>query len=449
MSAPLTPSPLELKAKLKRAMLKVFQRLPHLHLAKRVPTFVITEPSDRAIERERRRAARRQEEPQEPLEQVMSKVNEVYLPSRLLAEAPFEEVVFVVAHEMIHAYFLHQERGLNRAPALWQQASDYEANSILKRAGFSLIEQALYEPTFERMSAEAIYDALKSTRCLWQQDARPTPRDKSSLAAPKHQWDEQHQRDDALCEEVMRVALSDCYGASDPEQEGEPQRLGVALRDSSEGDAQGSAQAQGLLGGRSYGTHHLEQQLKALSCDEMGRKRPWGELLRHFSAHRTRRYSANRFRRRDIPKGLYLPSMRGDGLRLVVALDTSGSTKSLLPSFLQEVGEILKACPYFELTLIQCSHEISAVDHLSQRSLINLSALKLVGGGGTAFEPVFTYVRESEAKPPNLLIYLTDGCGPTVREAPDYPVFWVLSDGGTAPASFGLSLPLEPKREVS
>ena len=47
---------------------------------------------------------------------------------------------------------------------------------------------------------------------------------------------------------------------------------------------------------------------------------------------------------------------------------------------------------------------------------------------------------KNAATRPDLLIYLTDGCGTAPDEAPSYPVMWVLTANGNAPAAWGKHL---------
>jgi len=57
------------------------------------------------------------------------------------------------------------------------------------------------------------------------------------------------------------------------------------------------------------------------------------------------------------------------------------------------------------------------------------------GGGGTAFEPFFEWVRQQEGTPP-LCIYFTDGYGSFPANPPDAPVMWVVLSGGLETPKF-------------
>jgi len=144
--------------------------------------------------------------------------------------------------------------------------------------------------------------------------------------------------------------------------------------------------------------------------------------------------------RRQIYRGLYLPSMRTEALRVAVAIDTSGSTQEDLPIFLSELESLLTEFDRVEVTVIECDAKISRVRVLTESSVSELGSGAFKGGGGTDLRPPFTYL---ESSPPACLIYLTDGDGPAPQRAPGFPVLWVLTEHGTSPTSWGQSVSIK------
>ena len=67
-----------------------------------------------------------------------------------------------------------------------------------------------------------------------------------------------------------------------------------------------------------------------------------------------------------------------------------------------------------------CDASINVVHEL--HDAVDLTSIKLVGGGGTDFRPVFNWIAEQGA--PDALVYLTDGLGCFPDRAPNYPVIW-------------------------
>jgi predicted metal-dependent peptidase len=54
------------------------------------------------------------------------------------------------------------------------------------------------------------------------------------------------------------------------------------------------------------------------------------------------------------------------------------------------------------------------------------------GGGGTAFTPVFEWI-ERRGLRPDALAYFTDARGEFPRQAPPYPVLWLVKGGAAVP----------------
>jgi predicted metal-dependent peptidase len=119
---------------------------------------------------------------------------------------------------------------------------------------------------------------------------------------------------------------------------------------------------------------------------------------------------------------------------VAVAIDTSGSTSEDLPTFMSELKSLLKEFQRVEVTLIECDAEITRVGVFSEDTVDQLDKSSFKGGGGTDFRPPFRYL---EDKPPACLIYLTDGYGQAPKKPPVFPVLWVVTKDGTAPADWG------------
>src|SRR5882672_2999817 len=83
-----------------------------------------------------------------------------------------QELVGVVAHEVMHAAFGHMTRRRHRDPTIYNMAGDFSINSDLKKAGFTLPGQPitmrtprgakghLYDPQYDGMSTEEIYEKI-------------------------------------------------------------------------------------------------------------------------------------------------------------------------------------------------------------------------------------------------------------------------------------------------
>lgn len=122
----------------------------------------------------------------------------------------------------------------------------------------------------------------------------------------------------------------------------------------------------------------------------------------------------------------------------VIAVDTSGSTSGeLVHYFMDEVYSIMEQCGMCkdtEIHVIQCDDRVRDDKIIRNREDLRgfLDGMKLRGGEGTDFRPVFQYVdgllSEGRMKRPKGLIYLTDGMGTYPRNGPGYPVAFMFVD---------------------
>ena len=111
-------------------------------------------------------------------------------------------------------------------------------------------------------------------------------------------------------------------------------------------------------------------------------------------------------------------------LKIVVAIDTSGSmSDSMIGQVLNEIFAILAKRKH-DITVIECDAEVRRVYKAKTPSDIKK---KVAGRGGTCFGPVIEYVNNDKYFRDALLIYFTDGYGE--REIPrprTYRNIWVV-----------------------
>lgn len=90
---------------------------------------------------------------------IDSNAGEIYL--NPAAQLSFEELKFVIAHELLHAGLSHRERCQGRDLYLWNVACDYVINGWLcELAVGEMPEGVLYDAAYAGWNAEGIYDEL-------------------------------------------------------------------------------------------------------------------------------------------------------------------------------------------------------------------------------------------------------------------------------------------------
>lgn len=125
----------------------------------------------------------------------------------------------------------------------------------------------------------------------------------------------------------------------------------------------------------------------------------------------------------------------------VIAIDTSGSTYfSHAHYFVQKTYNILKSTESFasrvNVHIVQCDTQIQTIDKINSLDELEtyIKTMKIQGGGGTVFQPVFDYVEEQVKNKEftNLkgIIFFTDGYAVFPKREPDFLTAFVLLDEG-------------------
>lgn len=311
---------------------------------------------------------------------------------RYVKDMDFEELKTVVAQVILHIALNHIERRGERDPQRWDVATDYAVNPILAESGFRLPEGSLMEDNFEGLEAEAIYDLLTD--------------DLLSRGRPLTEIS----RNQGLVPTFLSDLIDEENSMTQPFREIDLKRIII----------------QALQVARKQGTvpAGLERQLAAILNPDL----PWEQLLTQYIYTTLkddwRWVPPNR---RFIHSGISLPSAFSESLRLIVAIDTSGSINDLqLTWFLSEIRGILATLRQFNLTILGCDAAVQDVFRFETGDTIEGIKFTLRGKGGTDFRPVFDYVLQ-EQDVPDCLIFFTDGYGTFPESEPSYPVIWVIS----------------------
>ena len=123
----------------------------------------------------------------------------------------------------------------------------------------------------------------------------------------------------------------------------------------------------------------------------------------------------------------------------VIAIDTSGSTIfDLVEKFINKTYNILMSTESFakkvNIHIIQCDYDIQHCAKITNRTEFEsyIKNMKIYGGGGTDFRPVFDLVNkmveEGEFTDLKGLVYFTDGYGTFPTQKPPYKTAFVFID---------------------
>jgi predicted metal-dependent peptidase len=314
-----------------------------------------------------------------------------------IAPLTVDQVVFVLAHLVMHVAHHHPLRRNARNTGRFNKAGDYAVNAILKEAGLSLLPGALHDPEYRQLAAEQIYERMPGSVREGEGAGTAELGDLGQLEDPGGCGGFEDARDE--------------YGnaLSKAERQREESRIALALQRAAQ-----VARAQGKMPGA---LERLVDELVHPIID-------WREMLRTFVDQSGRNdYSWLYPNRRHIAEGVYLPSLRSNGMKpLVLAIDTSGSiSQADLNQFQAELNDILLSYPT-TVHVVYCDSRITGTLTVTPEDLP--LSLRATGFGGTDLRPPFQWVQEHVADA-GCLIYLTDLQGDSPAVDPGIATLWV------------------------
>jgi predicted metal-dependent peptidase len=285
----------------------------------------------------------------------------------------------------------------------FNEAGDFAINGLILDAGFTLPEGGMVDPAFHGMAAEEIYA---------RRYRKPTGGggDDGDQRGPGGS-----QSDNIGGCGSFKQASEDT--AADARQLAAEWQSAVV-------QAAAIADRAGSLPG------NVKEFIEAMLQSRVD----WIEALKRFVSEPARQdYTWSPPNRRYVGSGLYLPSLRSEGIGTVVfAIDTSISMNSdVLQQALAELNTILSDVQPEKVVVIECD---TAVHHVATFTpeQFPIRAATLHGRGGTAFSPVFEKVAELNLEPA-CLIYYTDLECMMFGPEPNYPVLWAATQRGSAP----------------
>lgn len=356
-----------------------------------------------------------------------------------------DEIIGVLAHEVLHVVLGHLDRRGARDPSIWNQAIDHATNLILLGQRVVLPEPHLAEFSFGRMPAEEIYVRLESAPKMQNKTVTIRGRriGRSATKSKSHSVSGPNAVEggsDGTYGFDVHVDPSDpCISGIVGRSMPSPLELG-RLRHDLMRDLRSEL-------ARSNGAGNIPGELSE-AIIRAGRPRaPWQTLLaRCVSGIRRDDYRLLPPSRKHIWRGIYLPSSGVPGPRLLVCgVDTSGSVGAgLAQKFLTEVHS-LRSSAQCKIYVVQCDTRITKMSAYESWELPDaaLGQSEFRGRGGTDFRPVFDWIQKDVIQregAPDLVAYLTDGEGPYPDVPPPYPVVWLVPEGIRTTPPFGLKI---------
>ena len=380
-------------------------------------------------------------------ETVASDGREIRYSPRWIADTDAHVIETAMARLVLACALKHHTRRGARDPERWQRASQLVTHGLLRDAGFNLTPDA---EAWDGISVEQAYDRLPEPEDddgdggsnapsggggagADSADTPPSPDsggDDDSNAPNDGSGESDPQDGDGQDTGLRANAPPSCDPAGTGEVmdapagggqgEAGPSPADIAVEeqawDEAMHQAASLAKAQGKLPGAVEETVHGAHASKV----------DWRTLLRRYMTDAVKSdYSWSLPNRRFIDSGLYLPSIRSEGIdAIAVIVDTSGSLPAgTLAEFWAEVREIATELQPERVILLQVD---AAVQDAAEHAAADLpDEIAIKGRGGTDFRPGVAWLEEHDICP-SVCLYLTDMLCSSYPEAePLFSTIWV------------------------
>lgn len=315
-----------------------------------------------------------------------------------------EELQWLIAHLALHRQLRHFEG--RRRDALWDAACDLEVIARLRALGLPEPRELAGCAAPRGWSAERLADALRAGTLS------PPP------ALDAHE---------STVEALEAASPEDAVpggGEGAREEQGtastQDETEDISLRAFEPGDSgtPGPAGQGGLLA-----TGHRLLPVAGVPVAGVAWRAvldPWLSRVL-FGERRYDRPS----RRRESSEFLW-PGEGGRTAELAVALDVSGSIDAeRLAHFINELAALRAMLP-LDIYVLAADTHVRWAREVAPHEALHLP--DAAGGGGTDFRPVFEWL-EARGRPPDALLYFTDGEGRYPSQAPSWPVLWIVPPG--------------------
>ena len=394
-------------------------------------------------------------------ETLASDGREIRYAPQWVADTDADLIKTAIGRVVLACALKHHTRRGQREPARWQRASQLVTHGLLRDAGFKLPPDA---EAWDGISVEQAYDRLPEPDD-GDGDGHDSPPDTagddgSDAATPQpgggddgdggnsSDGNDPSQADDPQGEdapgegqdgdpqdtdstgedgeaaapsfdpsgtgEVMDAAARDCADAGTGEAP-------MDVNDEEQAWDEAMHQALNLAKAQGKAPGAVEETIRGAHASTLD----WRTLLRRYMTDAARSdYSWSLPNRRFIDSGLYLPSIRSEGIDTVaVIIDTSASLPAnTLAEFWTEVREIATELRPETVIVLQVDAALQDAAEYAPGELPDEIALK--GRGGTDFRPGFAWLEE-QGLHPGVCLYLTDmECDRYPETEPQYDVLW-------------------------
>ena len=318
-----------------------------------------------------------------------------YYNSRFIKMLKPKEIEFLFGHEVLHVVYDHMGRRGDRDPQIWNIADDYAVNADLKRhhvGTFITTVPCLYETKYDGKPAEEIYDDLMKNVKKINMD------DLIDQLLDDHMDGEDGEGEDNESD-------------GDKKGKGRPKQMTPEERERARQEIKQAI----ISAAQSAEAGTLPKSVERLIQQHTNPVMPWRELIQTnlTSAIRTD-FSWMRPSRRGWHSDAIMPGMTpGEEIDVVVSIDMSGSiSNKQAQAFLGEIGGMMSSFDGYKVHVFCFDTETYNPKDFHSDNMDLIEEYEPMGGGGTDFDCIFTYLKENAIEPKRLIVF-TDGypCG--------------------------------------
>lgn len=337
----------------------------------------------------------------------------IYYNADFLRPLTDKQTEFLVAHECLHPMLEHNFREHRRDHMKWNRACDFVINQLLVEDGIGefipggCLDKAVYDKG--EGLAEGVYNILPQQsggdRFISIKGNGQSGND------PKHN-NSNGGKEGSAYDDIMKP------DANSPAEESQMQadwKIAVAQ----------AAQAAKQAGKLSAGMARLVDETLKPKVD-------WREVLRRFvQKAKSENRTWARPNRRFMTQGLIMPTISGETLgEIAFAIDCSGSIdQHTLSQFAAEIKAVKDEGNPVKIHVIYFDNAVCHYDVFGRDDDLTVA---MHGGGGTAFSPVFRYMKDKDINP-IACIFLTDLYCDDFGPPTPYPTLWVSTASDKAP----------------
>jgi predicted metal-dependent peptidase len=374
----------------------------------------------------------------------------------VFAEAALADLVFVLAHELLHLALDTFGRTGNADPYLVNVAHDWVINDILTAElrrpvplG-GLVREGARRESLEMLVSQLGRDGDRPDGCWTSERPRPQRRRRSRLPQPRSAIQEQLEKlglvspepapeESAAPEQEEPTeyppgdALTEGEEAAEEPELSPPQRR--RQRERIRREAVKAVSLQELRSqmekqaGGGAGAAEEDASEAFIEAIRTAYQPPWQLALQHWldAVAPGPRSFARPSRRGADRDDVILPGRKREGWTLHVVLDTSGSMAGTLPHVLGLMASFCEGAGVSDVHLLQCDVGVTRDDWTD---VSQLGRYPIAGFGGSDMTPAM--LRLAEDPEVAAVLVLTDGYIDFPAQEPPYAVLWGLVSGDSS-----------------